>query len=73
MTTSGRYGDRGRIFRYDGLQGNVRLLEDVRRSAEQVWQYGLSRRSSTSAIGWEKCQQQLETSVLPPPSIVYNI
>ena len=59
--------------RYDGIQGNVRLLEEVRRSAEQAWRYGVSRRSSTSAIGWETFQQLLETSVLPTPRIVHNI
>lgn len=59
--------------RYDGLPGNCRLLEDVRRSAEKTWRYGLSRRRSTSAIGWEKFQQLLEPSVLPPPSIVHTI
>jgi len=60
-------------FRYDGLQGNFRLREAVRRSAEQAWRYWLSRRSSTSAIDWAKFQQLLETAVLPPPSIVHNI
>jgi hypothetical protein len=58
---------------YDGIQGNFRLLEAVLRSAEKAWRYWLSRRSSTSAIGWEKFQQLLETSVLPPPRIVHNI
>jgi RNA-directed DNA polymerase len=48
-------------FRSDGIQGNCRRLEEVRRSAEPAWRYWLSRRSSTSAIGWEKCQQLLET------------
>ena len=60
-------------LQYDGLQGNVRVREEGRRSAEKAWRYGLSRRSSTSAIGWEKFQRLLETSVLPPPSIVHNI
>jgi len=49
------------------------VLEAVLRSAEKAWRYGLSRRSSTSAIGWEKFQQLLETYVLPPPRIVHNI
>jgi RNA-directed DNA polymerase len=40
-------------FRYDGLRGNFRLREDVRRSAEQAWRSWLSRRSSKSAMGWE--------------------
>jgi Reverse transcriptase (RNA-dependent DNA polymerase) len=26
-------------FRYDGIRGNFRLLEDVRRDAEQAWRY----------------------------------
>ena len=60
-------------FRYYGIQGNFRLREEVLRSAEKAWRYWLSRRSSTSAIGWEKFQQLLETYVLPPPSIVHNI
>jgi len=49
------------------------MLEEVRRSAEKAWRYWLSRRSSKSAIGWEKFQQRLETYVLPTPKIVHNI
>ena len=60
-------------FQYYGIQGNFRLREEVLRSAEKAWRYWLSRRSSTSAIGWEKFQQLLETYVLPPPRIVHNI
>jgi RNA-directed DNA polymerase len=48
-------------FRYDGIQGNCRLLAEVLRSAEKAGRYGLSRRSSKSAIGWEKFQQRRET------------
>jgi hypothetical protein len=60
-------------FRYYGLQGHLRLLEEVRRSAEQAWRDWRRRRSSKRAIGWEKCQQLLETYVLPPPRIVHSI
>jgi len=60
-------------LQYDGIQGNFRRLEEVRRAAEQAWRYWLSRRSRTSAIGWEKFQQLLETYVLPPPRIVHNL
>ena len=63
---------RGHV-RYDGIQGNFRLREEVLRSAEKAWRYGVSRRSSKRAIGWGKCQQQLATSVLPPPRIVHTI
>jgi group II intron reverse transcriptase/maturase len=60
-------------FGYYGIQGNFRLLEEVLRSAEKAWRYWLSRRSSKSAISWEKFQQLLETYVLPTPRIVHNI
>ena len=60
-------------FRYYGIRGNLPLLEEVRRYAEQAWRYWLSRRSSKSAIGWEKFQQLLATYVLPTPKIVHNI
>jgi RNA-directed DNA polymerase len=60
-------------FRYYGIRGNLRLLEEVRRYAEKAWRYWLSRRSSKSAIGWEKFQQLLETYVLPTPKIVHSI
>ena len=60
-------------FRYYGVRGNFRLLVEVRRCAEKAWQYWLSRRSSKSAIGWEKFQKLLETYVLPIPRIVHNI
>jgi RNA-directed DNA polymerase len=57
-------------FRYYGIRGNFRLLEEVRRYAEKAWRYWLSRRSSKSAIGWEKFQRLLQTDVLPTPKIV---
>jgi RNA-directed DNA polymerase len=60
-------------FQYYAIRGNFRLLEEVRRYAEKAWRYWLSRRSSKSAIGWEKFQQLLETYVLPTPKIVHNI
>jgi len=60
-------------FRYYGIRGNFRLLAEVLRFAEQAWRYWLSRRSSKSAIGWEKFQPRLETYVLPTPKIVPNI
>ncbi len=60
-------------FRYYGIRGNFRLLEEVRRSAERAWRYWLSRRSSKSAIGWEKFQRLLQTHVLPTPKIVHTI
>jgi RNA-directed DNA polymerase len=60
-------------FRYYGIRGNFRLLEEVRRYAEKAWRYWLSRRSSKSAIGWEKFQRLLQTYVLPTPKIVHTI
>jgi RNA-directed DNA polymerase len=60
-------------FRYYGIRGNFPLLEAVRRYAEQAWRDWLSRRSSKSAIGWEKFQRLLEPYVLPTPKIVHNI
>jgi RNA-directed DNA polymerase len=60
-------------FQYYGIRGNFSLLEEVRRQAEKAWQYWLSRRSSKSAIGWEKFQQLLQIYVLPIPKIVHNI
>jgi hypothetical protein len=60
-------------LRYDGIQGNFCLLEEVRRTAEKAWRYGLRRRSSQRAIGWEKFQQRLETDGRPTPRIVHTI
>jgi RNA-directed DNA polymerase len=60
-------------FRYYGIRGNFRLLEDVRRYAEKAWRYWRSRRSSKSPIRWEQFQQLLETYVLPTPQIVHDI
>jgi RNA-directed DNA polymerase len=60
-------------FQYYGIRGNFRLLEEGRRSAEKAWWYWLSRRSSKSAIRWEKFQTLLETYVLPTPEIVHSI
>lgn len=63
---------RGHV-QYFGLRGNRRMLEAVRRYAEQAWQYGLSRRSSKSPIRWEKFQKLLQTYAMPTPRIVHNI
>jgi hypothetical protein len=52
---------------------HLRLLEDVRRSAERAWRYWLSRRRSNRAMGWEPFQRRLQTSVLPTPKIVHTI
>ena len=60
-------------FQYYGIRGNFRLLDEVRRHAEKAWRYWLSRRSSKSAIGWEKFQRLLQTYVLPTPKIVHTI
>lgn len=60
-------------FQYYGIRGNFRLLEDVRHYAEKAWRYWLSRRSSKSAICWEKFEKLLATYVLPTPKIVHNI
>jgi RNA-directed DNA polymerase len=60
-------------FQDDGLGGNFRWLDDVRRSAEQAWCDWLSRRRRKRAIGWEKFQRRLQTSVLPTPKIVHTI
>jgi hypothetical protein len=60
-------------FRYYGMRGHFRLLEEVLRCAEQAWRYWLSRRSRKSAIGWETFQPLLQTYVLPTPNIVHPI
>ena len=60
-------------FQYYGIRGNLRLLEEVRRFAEKAWQYWLSRRSSQSAIGWEKFEKLMRTYSLPTPKTVHTI
>ena len=60
-------------FPYDGIRGNFRLLEGMARDAEQAWRDWLSRRSSTSGIGWEKFQKLLGGYPLPIPKIVHPI
>jgi RNA-directed DNA polymerase len=60
-------------YQYYGIRGNFRLLEEVRRSAEQAWRYWLNRRSSKSAIGWKKFGKLMQTYILPIPRIVHNI
>ena len=56
-----------------GMQGNFRLLEEVRRFAERAWRYWLSRRSSKSALKWDKFEKLMRTYILPIPRIVHNI
>ena len=60
-------------FQYYGIRGNFRLLEEVRRCAEKTWRYWLSRRSSKSAIGWEKFEKLMRTYLLPTPKTVHTI
>ena len=60
-------------FQDYGMQGNFRLLEEVRRFAERAWRYWLSRRRSKSALKWDKFAKLMRTSILPIPRIVHNI
>jgi RNA-directed DNA polymerase len=57
-------------FQYDGMRGNCRLRDEVRREAEKAWRDWRSRRSRTRAIGWETFQRLVQTSILPTPTIV---
>jgi group II intron reverse transcriptase/maturase len=60
-------------FQYYGIQGNYRLLSEVRQHAEEAWRYWLSRRSHKSAISWEKFQKLKAVFGLPIPQIVHQI
>jgi len=60
-------------FQYYGIQGNYRLLSEVRQHAEEAWRYWLSRRSHKSAISWEKFQKLKAVFGLPIPKIVHQI
>ena len=60
-------------FQYYGIRGNYRLLDVVRRQAEEAWRFWLSRRSPKSAISWERFQQLRKMFVLPTPKIVHSI
>ena len=60
-------------FQYYGIQGNYRLLSEVRQHAEEAWRYWLSRRSHKSAISWEKFQKLKAVFGLPIPRIVHQI
>ena len=60
-------------FQYYGIQGNYRLLSEVRHHTEQAWRYWLSRRSHKSAISWEKFQKLKAVFGLPIPKIVHQI
>jgi len=60
-------------FQYYGIQGNYRLLSEVRQHAEEAWRYWLSRRSHKSAISWEKFQKLKAGFGLPRPKIVHQI
>jgi RNA-directed DNA polymerase len=60
-------------FQYYGMRGNYRLLDVVRRQAEEAWRFWRSRRSHKSAISWERFQQLRKVFVLPTPKIVHAI
>src|SRR2546428_305725 len=60
-------------FQYYGIRGNYRLLDVVRRQAEEAWRFWLSRRSHKSAISWERFQQLRKMFVVPTPKIVHSI
>jgi RNA-directed DNA polymerase len=60
-------------FQYYGMRGNYRLLDVVRRRAEEAWRFWLSRRSHKSAISWERFQQLRKVFVLPRPKIVHSL
>jgi len=55
------------------MRGNSRLLDVVRRQAEEAWRFWLSRRSPKRAISWERFQQLRKRFVLPTPTIVHAL
>ena len=55
------------------MRGNSRLLDVVRRQAEEAWRFWLSRRSPKRAISWERFQQLRKMFVLPTPKIVHAL
>jgi hypothetical protein len=60
-------------FRYYGMRGHSRRLEEGRRYARETWRYWLSRWSSKRSSSGETCEKLQKTSVLPIPQIVPNI
>ena len=60
-------------FQYYGIQGNFRLLEEVRRFAARAWRSWLRRRRRQSALQWDTFEKLRRTSILPLPRIVHHI
>lgn len=60
-------------YQYYGIRCNLDRMRAVWRHTKRTWRYWLSRRSTRSAIPWEKFVRYLEKHPLPAPRIVHSI
>src|SRR5262249_33842943 len=60
-------------FQYFGVNGNLRCLRLVQRSAQRIWHKWLNRRSQRSRLTWERFKDFLRSLPLPTPRIFVQI
>jgi RNA-directed DNA polymerase len=61
-------------YQYDGIRGNFKRREAVFEYTERAWQYGLSRRSHTGHLNWQKFVDSVHRQLpLPKPRIMHHI
>jgi RNA-directed DNA polymerase len=59
---------------YYGIRGHCKMLEAVFEYTERAWQYGLSRRSHTGHLNWQKFVDAVYRKLpLPKPRIIHHI
>ncbi len=59
-------------YAYYGITGNIRRLKWYHHQVERIWKSGLSRRSRTGKLTWDRMQRILHRYPLPAARIVHQ-
>lgn len=59
-------------YAYYGITGNIRRVKWYHHQVERIWKGGLSRRSRTGKLTWDRMQRVLDRYPLPAARIVHQ-
>lgn len=59
-------------YAYYGITGDGRRRRWRHHQVERIWRGGLSRRSRSGTLSWDRMQQVLDRHPLPPTRIVHQ-
>jgi len=59
-------------YAYYGITGNSRRIRWYHHQVERIWKSGLSRRSRSGKLTWERMERLLDRYPLPAAKIVHH-